>query len=68
MAMEKFTAFFSKPPKNTYLLIREGAFGIETYINRFILQLNPAYKNQVIHFLKSIIEQLEAVKFEGKDN
>jgi len=58
--IEKFTALFSKPPKNTYLLIREGSFGIETYINHYILNLNSAYKNQVVNFLKGVIAQLEA--------
>jgi hypothetical protein len=59
---EKFKVMFSKPPKNTYILVREGNFGIETYVNEYIVRFNRAYKDQLISFLKSIIQELEEVK------
>lgn len=60
--LDKLTEMFSKSPKNTYILIREGSFGVETYVNKYIMQFNPAYKKQLIEFLKGVVTMLEEKK------
>lgn len=57
--IEKFKAIFSKPPKDTYILVKEGNFGIEMYVNEYLSRFNRAYRIQLISFLKGIIEILE---------
>lgn len=57
--MDKFKAIFSRPPKDTYILVKEGNYGVEMYVNDFISQFNSAYRKQLITFLKGIIEMLE---------
>ena len=57
--IEKFKAIFSKPPKDTYILVKEGNFGVEMYVNEYLSRFNRAYRRQLISFLKGIIEMLE---------
>lgn len=48
-----------KPAKDVFLLVREGRYGIETYINPACLRFNTAYKKQIKEFLEGAIKELK---------
>lgn len=54
----------AKTPKNTFILVREGNYGIETYLNPLVSQFNKAYRHQLIAFLEGLLVQLK----DGEDN
>ena len=60
--IDKFKAMFSKPPKDTYILVKEGNFGVEMYVNEHITQFNKAYREQIISFLTGIVTMFEESK------
>lgn len=56
--------FKGKPEPEIYLLVRQGNFGLETFINDQLINIKEGYRNQMVAFLKEILEVLE----DGKSN
>jgi len=58
--MEDEEGFFKNmfKGKETYINVKEGKQGIETYINPNIKGFNSAYKSQLISFLQGVIKEL----------
>jgi hypothetical protein len=51
--------FLTNTKIKTYLLVKEGKNGIETYMDKDIQRFNPAYKGMLITFLKRVTKILE---------
>ena len=63
MWLEHIKGLFEKePPKDVYILVREGKTGIETYLNNNVSRFPEAYKDQLISFLKGVLKDLGAEK------
>lgn len=56
-----------KPKPDIYLLVRQGNFGLETFVNDQLLSFSPGYRNQIIAFLEEILEVLESGKSKKSD-
>lgn len=59
----------SKPPIK-FIEVKEGSYGLETYINPVIYDMEDAYKNMLIAFLQGITNKLEGknAKHTSKSN
>jgi len=51
--------FEGKPKPDVYLLVRQGSFGLETFVNDKMLELKPGYRSQMVAFLREILEVLD---------
>ena len=51
--------FLTNTKIKTYILVKEGKNGIETYMDKDIERFNPAYKGMLITFLKKVTKLLE---------
>jgi hypothetical protein len=51
--------FEGKPKPDVYLLVRQGSYGLETFVNDKMLELKPGYKSQMVAFLKEIVEVMD---------
>lgn len=59
MGLNNLFESFNKPPKDVYILVREGSLGMETYANPLLKQFNPAAKAQLTAFLKGLLAIIE---------
>lgn len=56
--MDLLKIFDSEPSKDTFLLVREGKHGIETFVSPKINSFPSAYKEQLKAFLNGVLKDL----------
>ena len=60
--------FLKKKVKN-YIIVREGVYGLETFMDKEIIQFSIPHKRQLVSFLVNIINMLkESARDEIYDN
>jgi len=57
--MKNFLKFLSQESPEKFIVVKQGSYGLETYINEDIYTIDEAYKDMFIAFLEGIIKNLK---------
>ncbi len=59
MDFKDFIELFKPKEKELYVLIKQGKYGIESFIHPEIFKFPKAYRLQIMSMLKGVIDELQ---------